>query len=38
MRDHLVACGFPYLCTSSVDEAIAWLKQHGILHDRFSVQ
>ena len=26
MRDHLVDCGFDYLCTDSVDAAIGWLK------------
>jgi hypothetical protein len=31
MRDHLVACGFAYLVTSSPDEAIVWLKAHGVL-------
>ena len=31
MRDHLVACGFDYLCTDSVDQAIAWLQSRGIL-------
>jgi hypothetical protein len=29
-------CGFAYLCTDSVDEAIAWLKQHGILRGGFA--
>jgi hypothetical protein len=38
MRDHLQACGFPYLCTDSVDVAIEWLKAAGILRDRFRVQ
>ena len=38
MRDHVQACGFNYLCTDNVDEAIAWLKQHGILRGRFTVQ
>jgi hypothetical protein len=38
MRAHLEGCGFPYLCTDSVDEAIAWLKHHGILQARFRVQ
>jgi hypothetical protein len=31
------ACGFDHLCTASIDEAIAWLKHHGILQDRFRV-
>ena len=31
MRDHLVACGFDYLCTDSIDAAIEWLKARGIL-------
>jgi len=38
MRKHLVACGFEYLCTDSVDTAIAWLKHLGILRSGFSVQ
>jgi hypothetical protein len=38
MRDHLVACGFDYLCTDSVDQAVAWLKAHGILRGGFAVQ
>jgi hypothetical protein len=38
MRDHLERCGFAYLCTDSVDVAISWLKQHGVLRDRFAVQ
>ena len=40
MRAHLEGCGFDfdYLCTDSVDQAIDWLKQHGILRGRFSVQ
>ena len=38
MRDHLEACGFEYLCTDSVDAAIAWLKDHGILRGGFRVQ
>ena len=38
MRDHLEACGFPYLCTDSVDEAIDWLKARGILRGGFTVQ
>jgi hypothetical protein len=36
MRAHLEGCGFPYLCTDSVDEAIAWLKHHGILTSKVS--
>ena len=38
MRDHLEACGFAYLCTDSVDEAINWLKARGILRGGFAVQ
>ena len=38
MRDHLQACGFAYLCTDSVDEAIAALKAAGILRGGFNVQ
>ena len=33
MRDHLEGCGFPYLVTDNVGQAVAWLKQHGILRD-----
>lgn len=28
---HLAACGFPYLCTNDVNEAIAELKRLGII-------
>jgi hypothetical protein len=38
MATHLVACGFGYLCTSSVDDAIAALKDAGILRASFEVQ
>ena len=38
MRDHLVACGFDYLCTDSVDVAVGWLKGRGILRGGFTVQ
>ncbi|MBR1286061.1 VRR-NUC domain-containing protein [Bradyrhizobium sp. AUGA SZCCT0177] len=38
MRDHLEGCGFAYLCTDDVNQAIAWLKQHGILRGGFTVQ
>jgi hypothetical protein len=38
MRAHLEACGFPYLCTDSVDQAIEWLKDIGILRGGFAVQ
>jgi len=38
MRDHLEACGFDYLCTDSVDHAIEWLKDAGILRGGFQVQ
>ena len=31
MRDHLVDCGFDYLCTESVEVAIGWLQARGIL-------
>ena len=31
MRDHLVACGFDYLCTETVDIAIGWLQARGVL-------
>lgn len=35
---HLMACGFSYMCTSSVDDAIAELKALGILRSNFEVQ
>lgn len=38
MRDHLVGCGFDYLCTDSVNQAIEWLKHVGILRGGFTVQ
>jgi hypothetical protein len=38
MRDHLLACGFEYLCTDSVEVAIAALKAAGILRGGFRVQ
>jgi hypothetical protein len=38
MREHLEGCGFDYCCTDSVDQAIAWLKAHGILRGGISVQ
>ena len=38
MRDHLLACGFEYFCTDSVDVAIEALKEAGILRRCFSVQ
>jgi hypothetical protein len=38
MRDHLERCGFDYLCTDSVDQAIAGLKGRGVLRGGFAVQ
>jgi hypothetical protein len=38
MKRHLEAGGFPYLCTDSVEAAIAWLKDAGILRGGISVQ
>ena len=38
MREHLERIGFAYLCTDSVDHAIAWLKDAGILRGGFRVQ
>jgi hypothetical protein len=35
---HLVACGFSLLITTSVEDAIAELKAHGILRSTFEVQ
>lgn len=36
--EHLAVCGFPILVTSSLDEAIATLKDRGILRSNFEVQ
>jgi hypothetical protein len=33
MRDHLLACGFDYLCTDSVDEAIEALTRDDVTPD-----
>jgi hypothetical protein len=38
MAMHLVACGHAYLCTDSVDEAVAQLKALGILRSTVNVQ
>lgn len=38
IASHLIACGFGYLCTSSVDDAVATLKDLGILRTGFEVQ
>ena len=38
MRDHLIGCGFDYLCTDDVEVAIQWLKDRGILRGGFHVQ
>lgn len=35
---HLVACGFAVLVTTSLDDAVATLKQAGILRSNFEVQ
>jgi hypothetical protein len=35
---HLAACGFPILITDSVDDAVATLKQLGILPSKIEVQ
>jgi hypothetical protein len=35
---HLVACGFAVLVTTSLDDAVATLKQAGILRSNFAVQ
>ena len=37
MREHLEGCGFDYLCTDSVDQAIEWLKARGVLRGSFRV-
>ena len=31
MRENLEGCGFAYLCTDGVDQAIGWLQARGIL-------
>jgi hypothetical protein len=31
MREHLVGCGFDYLCTDDIEAAICWLKARGVL-------
>jgi hypothetical protein len=38
MKRHLEGCGFPYLCTDSVDVAIEWLKGWGVLRSGIHVQ
>ena len=38
MREHLEGCGFSYLCTDDVGQAIEWLKGRGILRGGFVVQ
>ena len=38
MHAHIEGCGFLYLCTDSVEVAIAWLKDAGILRGGFTVQ
>ena len=35
---HLRQCGFEYLVTDNVNEAIAWLKTHGVLPSTIRVQ
>jgi hypothetical protein len=38
MRAHLVACGFAYLATSDVRDAVETMKGFGILRGGFTVQ
>lgn len=38
MRQHLIRCGFPYLCTTSFDEAVATLQDCMILSRNIRVQ
>ncbi|MHC2536951.1 hypothetical protein ACVJMY_006520 [Bradyrhizobium diazoefficiens] len=38
MASHLMACGFGYLCTSDVNDAVTTLKDLGILRSTFEVQ
>jgi hypothetical protein len=37
IAQHLQACGFPYLCTNSIKEAVAFLKAHGIVRASIEV-
>ncbi len=38
ITEHLKACGFAVLVTTSTDEAIEFLKSHGVLRSCFEVQ
>jgi hypothetical protein len=38
MRTHLMRCGFPYLLTSSFDDAVATLQDYNILPSGIRVQ
>lgn len=38
VASHLVACGFGYLCTSDINDAVATLKDLGILRSNIEVQ
>jgi hypothetical protein len=38
ITDHLRACGFDFLVTDDVREAVAFLKGHGVLRSNFEVQ
>ena len=38
MKRDLEGCGFSYLCTDSVDQAIEWLKQHSVLRGGSTAQ
>jgi hypothetical protein len=37
IAQHLQSCGIPYLCTSSIEEAVAFLKAHGIVRATIEV-
>ncbi|MBO4221995.1 hypothetical protein [Bradyrhizobium neotropicale] len=37
IAQHLKACDIPYLCTNSINEAVAFLKAHGIVRATIQV-
>ncbi|UQD96071.1 hypothetical protein [Bradyrhizobium japonicum] len=38
IASHLITCGFDYLCTDNVNDAVATLKDLGILRSNIEVQ
>lgn len=38
IAEHMIRAGHEYLWTASFDEAVAWLKAHGILRGGITVQ